>query len=310
MIKRVPAFFALIGALAVCLTPGHARAEDPAGVDWSQDWPRFRPVEVAVTAVLTVQVATVFFLYPDPQHNWDTGILFDDAARDALRIRSKKGRDNAAAVSDYIYYALAAYPMLVDTALVTDLAHGKQDVAMQMFAMNFESYAFSGALALSLERIGRVRPLEAECRKDPNYSEKCSSEPELNSSYLSGHTAIAFTSAGLMCAHHQHLPLYGGGAPDLLACLTAVAAASTNGVLRVSSDNHYATDVLLGSMIGFFGGYGLPSLLHYGFTSGKKSPSASLLPTFRSNALGRDFAAVLAPQVDVEGAGLTLAGSF
>jgi len=310
MITRMPAFFALICALAVTFAPGRAAAEDPAEVDWNQDWPRFRPVEVAVTAVLTVQVATVFFLYPDPKHNWDTGVFFDDEVRDALRMRSKRSRDNAAAVSDYIYYALAAYPMLVDTALVTDLAHGKQDVAMQMFAMNFESYAFSGALALSLERIGRVRPLAAECDKDPNYSEKCSSEAEKNASFLSGHTAIAFTSAGLMCAHHQHLPLYGGGAPDLLACLGGVAAASTSAVLRVSSDNHYASDVILGSMIGFFGGYALPSLLHYGFTSGNKSPSASVLPTFRSNALGSPVSAVLAPQVDTTGAGLTLAGSF
>jgi membrane-associated phospholipid phosphatase len=308
MKRRVPAFFALIGALMLASAP--AAAADPAEVDWNQDWPRFRPVEVAVTAVLAAQIASVLFLYPEPKQNWHGGVLFDDDLRHALRMRSKRSRDNAAAVSDYIYYALAAYPMLVDTALVTDLAHKKQDVALQMFAMNLESYAFSGALALSLERIGRVRPLAVECANDPNYSTKCSSEADRNASFLSGHTAIAFTSAGLMCAHHQHLPLYGGGAPDLLACLAGLAAASTSGVLRVSSDNHYASDVILGSMIGFFGGYALPSLLHYGFTSGKQSPSASVLPTFRSNALGSPVSAVLAPRVDTTGAGLALTGSF
>lgn len=310
MSPRMPAFLALLSALALALTPASAGAADPAEVDWNQDWPRFRPVEVAVTAALTAQVVSVLFLYPEPKRNWHGGLLFDDAVRDALRLRSKRSRDNAAALSDYIYYALAAYPMLVDTVLVTDLAHGKQDVAQQMFAMNLESYAFSGALALSLERIGRVRPLSTECAIDPNYSEKCSSEPDRNASFLSGHTAIGFTSAGLICAHHQHLPLYGGGAPDLLACLTGLAAASTSGVLRVSSDNHYATDVILGSLIGLFGGYGLPSLLHYGFTGGKKSPSASLLPAFRSTALGSPLSAVLAPRVDSTGAGLSLAGSF
>jgi membrane-associated phospholipid phosphatase len=310
MNPRMPAFLALFCALAMTLTPARAAAEDPAGVDWNQDWPRFRPVEVALTVVMGAQIASVLFLYPDPKQNWDSGLFFDDNVRAAMRLRSKRSRDNAAAISDYIYYALAAYPMLVDTALVTDLAHRKQDVALQMFAINLESYAFSGAFALSLERIGRVRPLAAECSKDPNYSEKCSSEPDRNASFLSGHTAIAFTSAGLMCAHHQHLPLYGGGAPDLLACLTAMAAASTSGVLRISSDNHYASDVILATMVGLFGGYGLPSLLHYGFTSGKKSPSASILPRFRSNALGAPISAVLAPRVDTTGAGLSLTGSF
>ena len=132
MITRMPAFFALICALAVTFAPGRAAAEDPAEVDWNQDWPRFRPVEVAVTAVLTVQVATVFFLYPDPKHNWDTGVFFDDEVRDALRMRSKRSRDNAAAVSDYIYYALAAYPMLVDTALVDTLPFVRVLVATRL----------------------------------------------------------------------------------------------------------------------------------------------------------------------------------
>jgi hypothetical protein len=32
-------------------------------------------------------------------------------------------------------------------------------------------------------------------------------------SFISGHTLMAFTGAGLICAHHSHLPLYGGGVP-------------------------------------------------------------------------------------------------
>jgi hypothetical protein len=307
---RKRALATLCCTFAVGVAPAPAAAADPAAVDWSQDWPRFRPVEVAVTAVLTAHIASVLLLYPDPKPNWENGILFDDAVRDGLRLGRKRARDDAARASDYIDYALALYPMLVDTALVTDLAHGKQDVALQMFAMNFESYALSGALSLSLEQIGRARPLAAECAKDRNYSRRCSNQGNMNASFPSTSTAIAFTSAGLTCAHHQHLPLYGGGAPDLLACLVGLAAATSSGVLKLSSDANYTSDVIVGSAIGLFSGYGLPSLLHYGFTSGKQSSATSVLPTFRSTALGSPLSAVLAPRVDSTGAGVSLTGSF
>ncbi|HEV8549343.1 MAG TPA: phosphatase PAP2 family protein, partial [Polyangiaceae bacterium] len=128
---------------------------------------------------------------------------------------------------------------------------------------------------------------------------------QLNSSFMSGHTTIAFTGAGLICAHHQHLPLYGGGAPDLLACIAALGAATTAGAMRVAADKHYATDVLLGMGVGLFAGYGLPNLLHYGAGNGQPR---SLLPTFKSASAGID--AVLAPAVGPSGGGLTLVGTF
>src|SRR5690606_36190453 len=71
------------------------------------------------------------------------------------------------------------------------------------------------------------------------------------------------TGAGLACAHHTHLPLYGGGIADLRACLGAVTLTLTTGALRIASDKHWATDVLTGHLIGFSVGYVLPSLLYY-----------------------------------------------
>ena len=205
------------------------------------------------------------------------GILFDDAVRDAILLGSRDSRNTAAVVSDDIYYALAAYPLLVDTAIVTWGIHGASDVAFQMMLINFESYALTGALALTAEKLGRVRPMGRECANDPNYDGKCGNQGNLNASFLSGHTTIAFAGAGLMCAHHTHLPLYGGRVADILACATGLAAATTAGVLRVMSDNHYASDVLLGSGVGLFGGYVWPMLWHYGFGS-KGTGFASFLP--------------------------------
>ena len=283
-------------------TPARA---DSTTVRWDPAWPRFRPSEYALTAGLALNVAAATFLYPEPKANWTGGILFDDAFRDAIVLGSRDGRNTAAVVSDDIYYALAAYPLLVDTAIVTWGIHGASDVAFQMMLINFESYALTGAIALTAEKVGRVRPMGDECSKNPNYDGKCGNQGALNASFLSGHTTIAFAGAGMMCAHHTHLPLYGSKVADILACATGLAAATTAGVLRVMSDNHYSTDVLLGAGVGIFGGYVWPMLWHYGF--GTKSGSASFLPHVHRQYGGLSISGALVPQVGPTSIGVTLA---
>ena len=43
-----------------------------------------------------------------------------------------------------------------------------------------------------------------------------------------------------------------------------MAASVVASVLRIVSDNHYTTDVLLGAGVGLLSGYALPQWLHYG----------------------------------------------
>jgi membrane-associated phospholipid phosphatase len=282
-----------------------ARA-DSATVRWDPAWPRFRPSEYALTAGLAVNVAMAAFIYPPPKPNWEGGILFDHVVRDAIVLGSPQSRNTAALVSDDIYYALATFPLIVDTAIVTWGVHGAGDVAFQMMLINFESYALTGVLALTGEKLGRVRPMAEECAKDPNYATNCRSGGNINASFLSGHTTIAFAGAGLMCAHHTHLPLYGNKVADALACVTGLAAATTAGVLRVMSDNHYASDVLLGSGIGIFGGYVWPMLWHYGFGS-KGNDIASFLPQVQARHGGLAISGALLPLVAPTTIGVTLA---
>jgi hypothetical protein len=146
--------------------------------------------------------------------------------------------------------------------------------------------------------------------RDPEYGDECDDEAALNSSLLSGNTSAAFVGAGVTCAHHTNLPLYGGGAPDIAACAIALTAAGTVGILRVMSDDHYATDVMLGAALGLFGGYGLPMLLHYGFGGDSSEPATSALPTFRAGSGASAVSAVLSPTVSNGHLGVTLVGSF
>ncbi|HVH43010.1 MAG TPA: phosphatase PAP2 family protein [Labilithrix sp.] len=296
-IPRFGAPFALI--VLVLFSSTTAAAERPV---WRPEWPKFRPAEIAFTAGNTMQVVASVVLWNQPTRNFDGPILFDEPIRDGLRLRTRDARTAAATASDMMYYALLFVPA-VEAPIVGGI-RGDREVAVQTLAINFQSYAFAGATAIALEKVGRARPSARECDRDPSYDRRCDDKPRLNTSNVSGHTAIAFTGAGLTCAHHLNLPLYGGGAPDIAVCVAALSVATAQAVLRINSDNHYATDVILGASLGLASGYALPKLLHYRTASGK---SASLLPTFRSRELGAHF--VVAPTFGgVNGASIT--GAF
>jgi membrane-associated phospholipid phosphatase len=82
-------------------------------------------------------------------------------------------------------------------------------------------------------------------------------------SFWSGHTANVFVAASLICAEHQALDLYGGGMADKAVCAAGLATASVVGVSRVASNNHHASDVIVGAAMGAAVGYWMPKLLHF-----------------------------------------------
>lgn len=297
MTSRSSALSSVACAVGIFIS-ARASAEEPR---WRPEWPHFRAAEVAFTGGLTLQVAAGAFLYHAPTRNWEGGILFDDPIRDALRFQTRGARTAAASTSDVLYYALLAYP-LVDAPVVGGV-RGDREVAIQTLAINLEAYAFTGAFALTAEKAGRARPSAAECERDSSYDPRCDDVGRLNSSFLSGHTALAFAGAGLTCVHHLNLPLYGGSAADVVACAAALTAATTSGMLRIHSDNHYATDVLLGGVVGLGGGYLLPWLLHY---RSRTTPAASLLPTYERDGVRL----VLAPTMSSTALGAVVLGAL
>jgi hypothetical protein len=271
--RLVAAGVVAFGALA----PGTARATDPDRVEWSPDWARVRWWEAANAVVLTIADAEIEPNVPiQSQAHWRGGILFDDAVRSALRGRTAGVQSVASTTSDVLYYGLTIGPLIIDNYFVTLSLHQNADVALQMFVINMQALGISGLVSLTAEHgVGRARPYTEDCDAQghihdasgaimPNH---CGTRNDFRS-FFSGHEAAVSTMAGLTCAHHQHLPLYGGGFADLAPCLFMITAAATAGVLRIVYDEHWASDVLVGAAVGTVSGYVLPSLLHYGFGHG------------------------------------------
>lgn len=65
-----------------------------------------------------------------------------------------------------------------------------------------------------------------------------------------------------------------------------IAVAGTTGSLRLMGDRHYASDVLAGALIGFFFGYGIPTLFHYGKASEGTQASLVVSPVGPSSSFG------------------------
>jgi len=257
----------LVLAALLAGRPAHADAGASAKraeiLAWDPAWPKFRASEYVITgAAGAASLAAYFFLNPPSQPSWTGGILVDDELRADLRLRSETARENARSASNLTAVAAVVWAVGIDS-LVVPVLRRKADVAIQLVLMDAEAFAFSTLVTTTgFKTIGRARPSYEDCQRDPNFDRLCRSA--VTSSFPSGHTNGSFTAAGVSCAHHLHLALYGDVLADTLACAGILALATSTSALRVMGDRHYATDVWAGALIGFGVGYGMPTLLHYG----------------------------------------------
>ena len=279
---------ALIGAWT-----SPAQAEDAEHrLEWKAHWRRFDAIEYAATAaVLGGFLVVEFGVESRDEARWEGGILFDESVRSGAVAESREGRDRAARTSDVLAIVPQAQAFIDTIAIPLATDSGNWDVAWQTTVMNAQAFGFVGLLSrLGHRVVARARPDLEECERDPEYAERCFIG-EL-ASFPSGHTSSAAVGAGLVCAHHAYLPLYGGGAADLAACATGIAFSSANGYLRLVADRHYASDVIVGAVLGFGAGFGLPLLLHYR-PEPEPTPSAALRWTVVPSAAGDRLGAAL-----------------
>ena len=257
---------ALVGAIVLTLCPGTSRA-DPAFYsldEWApvQRWELFAvPTALAVTLGIN--------LTGSPPSRWRGGILFDDWVSNGLTLKSEAARSHAATASTVLAVGVGALPFLLDAFLLTGSKHGRTDLAFQMFMVDAEALTLTGLITEATKRLsGRERPtggIETD-------------------SFFSGHTSIAASAATLVCLQHLQLDLLGDRAADAVVCGAAAAAALGTGLLRVMSDRHYASDVVVGAAVGVGS-----ALLVYDLRV-RETPALRINPILRPDSLGLAFA--------------------
>lgn len=265
---RTTAALAICLATAAAASVAHAQDRD---VRWDPGWGRFGWWDVGLTATYATEFLLVQWLREPPTHGARGTVFPDEQFRSAFRAHRAADRALASDVSDVLVYAMLAHAMVVDPVAVAWLVHDVEDTAWQLAAIDAQAMMLGVMVSFTLKAVAeRERPLNRGCRARNAYGEGCSDYDRFRS-FPSGHTVEASTVAGLTCAHHEHLALYGGGAGDVVACGAMIGLAAVVGTLRIVADEHYATDVLAGTVIGFLAGWLAPTLLYYGFGDSRRA---------------------------------------
>jgi membrane-associated phospholipid phosphatase len=254
-----------------------------APVSWNPAWPKFRGTEWLATGVGAALLLGSRVVAGKEVH-WRGGILFDEGARDVLRVGGTNGRRWARDASDIGLVINESWPYF-DAFVVTAWYRQSPEVAWQQGLITAEVLAVTaGMQAIESSLVSRERPYGRRCGEPgfPDDSRDCDSRDRYLSFY-SGHSSQSFAGAAAQCMHHAYVPVYGGGAADDWACVGAFSIAAATALMRVSTDVHYTSDVLTGALVGSATGILVPWLLHYRYGAPAPEPAPSwrftLIPT-------------------------------
>lgn len=241
-----------------------ARATRPAfaagDVRWRASFRRVGWPEYVLTPALLLGAFAAQGLSEPTAPHWTGPVLLDRQLQHLLRADSASGRHRADTISS-VLVGVSATQLLFDAWLVAAGIHQRPDVAWQMTVIDAETYGLSEvAVTMTKLLVARERPHAEHCENGGGSD--CSARNR-NLSFYSGHANSTSTFAGLTCAHHQQLALYGSFAADLGACLASASTALATGLLRITADKHWWSDVLVGHAVGFSAGYLLSWGVYY-----------------------------------------------
>jgi membrane-associated phospholipid phosphatase len=242
---------------------------------------RFSTLDYFITGASAAITLSAAIVQPRAQHSLSGGILFDEGARDLLRVKRLQNRYVFRDASDVGLSLAVTWPFFADALTTAWWYRGSRDVAQEMALIDLETLAISGAVQGATNvMVSRERPYGRNCGTSTLPSDAVDCEGAVHyRSFFSGHSSFSFTSAALICIHHFENDLL--GAPwDALSCVGGYAVAGTTATFRVVSDLHYASDILTGALVGTLVGYGVP-LLHYRrahATSARSGLRLSLVP--------------------------------
>lgn len=245
------------------LSHAQVRPDGPSNlVDWQPHWGDVSWVQaLTIPAFAGGTAAIVFGVGGTGDPNFEGPLPLDEPVFDLMRANTASGQRQAAQISDFMWYGVMAYSVALEPVLVDLFFWDNESTAFRNFVVNLEALALSGFVVTVLQySIRRERPASLECQ-DAQDPEACSRRGVV--SFPSGHFALSATAAALTCNGGRRVGRYGTGAGFWTACLGTSAVALGVGLLRVTSNRHHFSDILVGGAVGAAVGVIYPELLYY-----------------------------------------------
>ncbi len=244
---------------------------------WDSAWSHNNAWDYSLAGIGAASIITYeVVLQPvRPPLRWNGPVLFDTAARNALRTSNPDTQRTAEGVAWALWGVQLAYPVFVDVPYAWS-RYGRQ-LAADLFWQDAVTLTIAGAVDLGVRDLaGRSRPGAYDCLQHGGSG--CLNDVESTRSFPGGHTTNSTAATVLTCTQHLYTELY--GRPwDQLVCATTVASDLTLATLRVISDNHWASDQLAGIAFGALIGWGVPYVMHYhGHTPYRGLDGALIVP--------------------------------
>ncbi len=248
-------------------------------VHWDAAWSHANAWDYTLAGIGTTGLVVGFAIFQPirPPLRWDSPILFDADARSAMRLSDAGARSTLETTAWVIWGAQVAYPVVVDVPYAW--ARYGSAVARDLFWQDMVTLTIAGSIDLLIRDLsGRIRPDVYDCYTSGKPG--CLEGVESTRSFPGGHLINSAAAAGLTCTQHLYMRLY--GSPwDAITCATTITASATVAVFRIMSDNHWATDQIVGGALGGLLGWGIPYVMHlhgHRASDDGKPPSAMWVP--------------------------------
>lgn len=203
-----------------------------------------------------------------------TGVFFilDDEIREDVQGSRNSAMDDLSDIFERFGRGSFVVPVLSGFYLFGRFGENEKVERTALLAV--ESYLITGLFNEVLKlSIGRHRP------RNGGDSDLFDNFDTGNRSFPSGHTSTAFAIATIVANEYEHVPLI---AP------LSYGIATLTGYSRINDNNHWASDVFFGAMLGYF--------------------TSKTILKLHSNKKGRHF--TIYPRADRRGGGLFLSTQF
>jgi membrane-associated phospholipid phosphatase len=250
-------------------SPSLQAEEDTRPVSWREKFECRRKYESAgdlfgseasfdlYNGLLFIGAGGATTLAGDTGSNWTRDNGFDDGIRSGLRLDSIGARRDA----DFASNLTLGLGLAILPASGIAAKHWQTQDCIETWDMLTDGIESIGLTLFLTEVIkhasGRERPFRESCA--PGHAAPrdadCGSD-DRRRSFVSGHSSLAAAGAGLTCSFAVHRKAWGTSrTAQVVPCALGAVTALATGVLRISADRHWSSDVLAGFAIGAVVGY-------------------------------------------------------